>query len=984
MRLIALSVVAIVPTFFAAIALADAPLRLNEIRLEQPGADFDEYIELAGLAGESLAGVSMIVIGDDDFALPGTQSGSIEMVVSLTGYNIAKSGFFVVGEPTLSLATPNLAISLNLEGNDNVTILIVRDFTGFDGQDLDTNDDGTLDVTPWASVISSLAIVANASPDGLTNDYFYSTTTVGPEAGLAPSAAWLCANTPLWIAGSVDPFAGIDSPGAANQNCAIESILALSEVRIDETSTDNSEYFEIKALPGTSLADLTYIVLGDFGAASPSGCIEAIVPLGAVSVPGSGYFVVAEPTFALGIANLVIPGANGLNFENGENVTHLLVRNFTGLINADLDTNDDGVLDSTPWSEIVDSVAFCLTNASAPAVGTEWWYSPNRVGPDGTFVPGHVYRCTPSNDWSIGPFAPIGGKDTPGALNAACTTCGNGALNCHAVHATPGCVDTVCCNSVCVIDPTCCSTDWDQLCVDTARTSCLASGTAPVLAFNELRIDEPGNIDPNEYIEITGAPGTMLNGVSIIAVGDGIDLDGVFEMVVSLNGVMMPKDGILLIAESTFTLGTADVTRSLNMENGDSVTYFLVYNFLGLLNSDGDLDNNCAMDGTPWDSIIDSVSVNANDGRCMYSATTVGPDYGGAVSHALKCLDGSWGFGHFDPSDVTGFGTPGTANIACPPPYACGDAKGPSCYTVHAAPGCNEQSCCSAICIVDLTCCEVTWDQSCADAATLQCFIPATSPDVAISELRIDQPSFDINEYFELYGEAGTLLNGLTYIVIGDGNVTQGSGVIEFAQNLNGKVIPASGFFLAARTTFTLNGAVPNLLLPTTPEFENSDNVTHMLVFGFTGAIGLDVDTNDDGIIDVTPWASVNQSVALIESAAVPPVGTEYAYGKTRVGPDPTNFVPSQIAFCPSTGVWTIGVFDPTTAPTGDTPGAANGGCEYSAPCLGDFDLDGQISAADLSTLLGSWGEVGGDLDGDGTTNAADLSTLLGSWGPCP
>jgi hypothetical protein len=82
--------------------------------------------------------------------------------------------------------------------------------------------------------------------------------------------------------------------------------------------------------------------------------------------------------------------------------------------------------------------------------------------------------------------------------------------------------------------------------------------------------------------------------------------------------------------------------------------------------------------------------------------------------------------------------------------------------------------------------------------------------------------------------------------------------------------------------------------------------------------------------------------------------------------------------------VWTIGVYDATTAPTGDTPGVANGGCEYSAPCLGDFDLDGQISAADLSTLLGSWGDVGGDLDGDGTTNAADLSTLLGAWGPCP
>ena len=72
-------------------------------------------------------------------------------------------------------------------------------------------------------------------------------------------------------------------------------------------------------------------------------------------------------------------------------------------------------------------------------------------------------------------------------------------------------------------------------------------------------------------------------------------------------------------------------------------------------------------------------------------------------------------------------------------------------------------------------------------------------------------------------------------------------------------------------------------------------------------------------------------------------------------------------AFWP--GVWTIGVYDPTTAPTGDTPGAANGGCEYSAPCLGDFDLDGQISAADLSTLLGvipaelSAASSGGDTD---------------------
>jgi len=987
MRRLALSAAICMPSLCAAAAFADAPLRLNEIRLEQPGADNDEYIELAGVPGESLSGLSIIVIGDDDFGKPPLQNGVIESVVSLAKQSVASTGFFLVGERTLSLATPNLSTSLNLEGADNVTILLVRNFTGFDGQDLDTNDDGTLDVSPWTEVVSSVAFVQNASPDGITDDYFYSSTTVGPEGGQQPAAAWRCANTTQWIAGTIDPFAGIDSPGAINQVCAVEATLLLSEVRIDETGTDNSEYFEIKGVPGTSLADLTYIVIGDGPALQLSGVVEAVVPLTGQTMPGSGYFVAAETTFLLGTANLTL-AANALNFENQDNVTHMLVRNFSGTINTDLDTNDDGVLDVTPWTEIVDSVSLVLTpaNLSAPATGTEWWYSSNRVGPDGTFVPGHVYRCSPSNTWSIGPFAPIGGKDTPGAVNAICTTCGNGAGNCHAVHATPGCVDTVCCNAVCVIDPTCCSTDWDQACVDQARASCLATGAAPALAFNEIRIDEPGGVDPNEYVEITGTPGTSLNGVSLVILGDGADLDGNVEAVVSLNGITVPKDGILLIAESTFNLGTADATRSLNLENGDSVTYFLVFNFLGLANTDLDTENDCTLNSTPWDAVIDSLSIKSNDGRCTYATASAGPDYSGLPSHVLKCLDGSWGFGRFDPADPTGFSTPGSANTVCPPAYACGNASGPSCYSAHAEPGCADRNCCDAVCRVDVTCCDVTWDASCAELAALNCFVPATAPVVGISEIRIDQVSFDTDEYFELYGEANTLLNGLTYIVIGDGSTTQGSGVIEFAQSLQGKRIPADGFFLAGRATLTLGGATPDLLLPTSPEFENSDNVTHMLVFGFTGAVGNDLDTDDNGVFDTTPWASVNQMVAFIENAAVPPVGTEYAYGKVRVGPDALGFVPSQMAFCPSDGVWTIGVFDPTTAPGSDTPGVGVPGCVYetSNPCPADLDGDGVVSASDLSTLLGAWGAAGGDIDGSGSTDAADLSALLGAWGACP
>jgi len=159
-----------------------------------------------------------------------------------------------------------------------------------------------------------------------------------------------------------------------------------------------------------------------------------------------------------------------------------------------------------------------------------------------------------------------------------------------------------------------------------------------------------------------------------------------------------------------------------------------------------------------------------------------------------------------------------------------------------------------------------------------------------------------------------------------------------------------------------------------------------MLVWNFTGALGDDLDSDDDGVLDVTPWSSVLQSVAFIESATIPPVGTEFAYGSVRVGPDPNGFVPSQMSYCPSTGTWTIGPFDPTTTPGFDTPGSPNSGCNYSNPCPADLDGNGSVSSSDLSTLLNFWGtnNATADLDRSGDVGSADLSILLNAWGNCP
>ena len=190
---------------------------------------------------------------------------------------------------------------------------------------------------------------------------------------------------------------------------ASSSALAINEIRIDQPGTDRDEYLELAGAPGHALDGLTYIVIGD-GPGGTSGVIEADVDLAGQALDGDGLFLAAEARFTLTTADLVTT----LDFENSDNVTHLLVEGFTGSRGQDLDADDDGTLDATPWTAIVDAVALIESTTSGEQV-----YASTVVGPDGRFVPAHVFR-DPDLDgaFAIGTFDPVGGDDTPGALNA--------------------------------------------------------------------------------------------------------------------------------------------------------------------------------------------------------------------------------------------------------------------------------------------------------------------------------------------------------------------------------------------------------------------------------------------------------------------------------------------------------------------------------------------------------------------------------------
>ena len=205
------------------------------------------------------------------------------------------------------------------------------------------------------------------------------------------------------------------------------------------------------------------------------------------------------------------------------------------------------------------------------------------------------------------------------------------------------------------------------------------------------------------------------------------------------------------------------------------------------------------------------------------------------------------------------------------------------------------------------------------------------SPDVLISEIRVDQDGTDDDEFFELVGTPGTSLDGLFYIVIGDGS--GGSGVIEEVTNLNGQVIPADGYFLAGENTMTI--ATPDMV--TSLNFENSDNFTHLLVAGFVGSDGDDLDTDDDGVLDLTPWAGELDRIALVEEEN-PPAGTEYHYGPPSIGPD-GSYVPGQVYRCPEG--WVIGTY---AIDEDDTPGVAN-------PCQA-VPAAGPLGIAAMTILL--------------------------------
>lgn len=111
----------------------------------------------------------------------------------------------------------------------------------------------------------------------------------------------------------------------------------INEFVCNHTGTDINEFVEIFGDPSTDYTSLTILEIECDGIGT--GNIDGIFAVG--TTDGDGYWTTGF------MSNII---------ENGS-VTLLLVEGFSGNLNDDLDTDNDGVLDVFPFNRIVDDVA---------------------------------------------------------------------------------------------------------------------------------------------------------------------------------------------------------------------------------------------------------------------------------------------------------------------------------------------------------------------------------------------------------------------------------------------------------------------------------------------------------------------------------------------------------------------------------------------------------------------------------------------------
>ncbi|MFQ5740323.1 MAG: hypothetical protein ACE5JX_15050 [Acidobacteriota bacterium] len=143
------------PLVLSRAARAQSPPLINEFVANHSGSDTHEFVEILGDPDTDLSAFSVLQVeGDSGF-------GTIDAVYAVGTTDGA--GFVLIG-----------FLEAGIE-NGTMTLLLVENFSGAPGDDLDTDDDGVMDFMPFDRIVDDVAV-----SDGGATDLTYSKVALGP------------------------------------------------------------------------------------------------------------------------------------------------------------------------------------------------------------------------------------------------------------------------------------------------------------------------------------------------------------------------------------------------------------------------------------------------------------------------------------------------------------------------------------------------------------------------------------------------------------------------------------------------------------------------------------------------------------------------------------------------------------------------------------------------------------------------------------
>ena len=292
----------------------------------------------------------------------------------------------------------------------------------------------------------------------------------------------------------------------------------------------------------------------------------------------------------------------------------------------------------------------------------------------------------------------------------SCACGGGGAeASCAIVHAAPGCASITCCNAVCNSDPFCCGVTWDASCVAAADELCATNPVCKNAVDSCIVVHaDPGCSDPSCCDSVcTALPECCL-----------ITWD---QACVDVVGVVCGGCGDVFAGDCRTPHPTPACDNAVCCALGCAIDPYCcatewgtgcVALVLDPLTGCAKRSTGCGAPGAR-SCFTESFLQGCDDEVCCDTICALMDPFCCQVQWDAICAGEAITFAKF--------------SLGCTLPANAASGRG-DCLKAHVQRGCSDVQCSAAVCSIEPNCCNLVWDQACAEIAPFLCVSPGGCP----------------------------------------------------------------------------------------------------------------------------------------------------------------------------------------------------------------------------------------------------------------